>query len=265
MSNLISVSSTPRNRLLAEVLAKTGLVERSGQGIDKIFYQSIAEAKGTPDYSYSDDFQVELRLSAIVKDKAFALFIKQLQNERNKDEKLSVQEIMTLEGVREGKTRASLDKKVVDGLITDGLIEKIGKTSSQKLSLSRMYYSFTNKEADYTRKIPIDENYIILKINQHLQQWEKAKIGKFVDLFKGQLTREQVKNIIYRLADIGYLEYSGNSSGREYFLGKKAVENGKLIQRAIEIGFEQMIKSGELKTEDTKKTQKRHRKDTETN
>lgn len=37
IDNLLRVQSTPRNRLLADVLAKTGIVERSGQGIDKIF------------------------------------------------------------------------------------------------------------------------------------------------------------------------------------------------------------------------------------
>src|SRR5699024_6179059 len=135
-----------------------------------IFYQSISEAKGKPDYSYSDDFQVELRLSAIVRDKAFALFIKQLQKERNHEEKLSVQEIVTLEEVRKGKSKKELDKKVVEKLLSEQLIEKVGKTSSQKLILSKVYYSFTNKEADYTRKMPIDEDYIMMKISQHLKK-----------------------------------------------------------------------------------------------
>ena len=67
LENLLTVNSTPRNRLLSEVLSKTGVVERSGQGIDKIYYQSLSEAKQEPDYSNSDDFQVELRLSGSLK------------------------------------------------------------------------------------------------------------------------------------------------------------------------------------------------------
>lgn len=248
LKNLLTVSSTPRNRLLAEVLAKTGIVERSGQGVDKIFYQSIAEAKGIPDYSHSDDFQVELRLSAIVKDKAFALFIKQLQKDRKDKEKLSVKEILTLEAVREGKDKSELDKTIVDKLILEGLLEKYGKTSSQKFCLSKAYYSFINKEADYTKHIPIDEGYVIMKINQYLSVWKTAKMGKFVELFDGQLTREQVKYLISKLTapPSGFLEFSGSGSGREYFISKKAVTGGKVIERAIQLGLEEMKKSGEL-------------------
>lgn len=37
IENILTVSSTPRSRLMTEILEKTGLVERSGQGVDKIF------------------------------------------------------------------------------------------------------------------------------------------------------------------------------------------------------------------------------------
>lgn len=246
-------------------MAKTGIVERSGQGVDKIFYQSIAEAKGSPDYSHSDDFQVELRLSAIVKDKAFALFIKQLQKDRQYDKKLSVKEILVLEAVRECKPKSELDKTVLEKLITEGLLEKQGKTSNQTISLSRAYYAFTNKEVDYTKNAPVDEGYVMMKINQYLAAWRKAKMGKFVELFNGHLTRDQVKNLIYKLSDpqTGYLEFTGTGSGREYFVSKKAVSGGKLIQRAIEIGLEEMKKSGELKIEPTKKPQDFHKTERE--
>lgn len=45
IDNLLRVQSTPRNRLLADVLAKTGIVERSGQGVDKIFKYTLSEGK----------------------------------------------------------------------------------------------------------------------------------------------------------------------------------------------------------------------------
>ena len=73
--NLLRVQSTPRNRLLADVLSKTGVVERSGQGVDKIFRNMLSEGKEKPDYSHSDEFRVELHLSSVVKDLAFAQFI----------------------------------------------------------------------------------------------------------------------------------------------------------------------------------------------
>ena len=50
LENIITVNSTPRNRRLAEVLEKTGIVERAGQGIDKIFssvYQRLNQLRIT--------------------------------------------------------------------------------------------------------------------------------------------------------------------------------------------------------------------------
>lgn len=244
LNNLLTVSSTPRNRLLADVLARTGVVERSGQGIDKIFFQSIAEAKGKPDFSCSDDFQVELRLSSVVRDKAFALFINKLQKERRGKDKLGVLEILTLDAVREGVDKDKLDKSIVEKLLREDLLEKVGKTLNQRLRLSIDYFS--NQEANYTNDTPVDDAYIYMKINQLLTQFGKAKIGKFVDLFAGKLTREQVKTVIYNLTKDKILEHKGKGAAREYFLGKAAINSGKMLQRAMKLGLEEMRKRGEL-------------------
>ena len=42
IDNLLTTPSMPRNRLLADILAKTGIVERSGQGMDKIFLNTAS-------------------------------------------------------------------------------------------------------------------------------------------------------------------------------------------------------------------------------
>ena len=67
LDNILTAPSTPRNRLLSDVLSKTGIVERSGQGVDKIFYHTLSEGKQAPDYSHSDAFKVELVLSSAIK------------------------------------------------------------------------------------------------------------------------------------------------------------------------------------------------------
>ena len=40
--NILSVNSMPRSRRISEVLQKTGLVEKSGQGVDRMFAISIS-------------------------------------------------------------------------------------------------------------------------------------------------------------------------------------------------------------------------------
>ena len=39
MNNILTVNSVPHSKLMSEILQKTGLVERSGQGVDKMFLQ----------------------------------------------------------------------------------------------------------------------------------------------------------------------------------------------------------------------------------
>lgn len=111
LENLLTVPSTPRNRLLSDVLSKTGIVERSGQGIDKIFLYTLAEGKPEPNYSYSDDFFVTAILYATIKDLGFAMFVQSIQNELADDEKLSVFEVLALCKVRDGEHK-NIDKEI---------------------------------------------------------------------------------------------------------------------------------------------------------
>lgn len=76
LENLLTVNSTPRSRLLADILLKTGLVERSGQGVDKLFLYSLMESKPVPDYSSTSMLQVELKISADIQDPSFLIFTK---------------------------------------------------------------------------------------------------------------------------------------------------------------------------------------------
>ena len=78
-SNVLTVNSTPRSKRLAEVLQKTGLVEKSGQGVDKMFTNCIMEAKWLPDYGATDDYQVSLRFRAEIRDVPFLIYIRQEQ------------------------------------------------------------------------------------------------------------------------------------------------------------------------------------------
>ena len=45
LDNLLTINSSPRSRLLTEVVEKTGLIERSGQGVDIMFRNCLMEGK----------------------------------------------------------------------------------------------------------------------------------------------------------------------------------------------------------------------------
>ncbi len=61
----------PRNRRIAETFSRCGLVERSGQGANLMFEESIRHNKAVPDFSETDDYQVCITLSGEVRDPNF--------------------------------------------------------------------------------------------------------------------------------------------------------------------------------------------------
>ncbi len=119
--NLLTTASVPRAKLLCEVLQKTGLIERSGQGVDKVYYNCLVEGKALPDYSSSDAYQVCLRLYAEIEDPAFHLFVKNEQKKRDEGNKLSVFHLLALYDVKRGMAERVNDE-ILEQLMKDNLV-----------------------------------------------------------------------------------------------------------------------------------------------
>jgi ATP-dependent DNA helicase RecG len=240
LANLLTVPSTPRNRLLADVLSKTGVVERSGQGVDKIFYDTLSEGKAEPDYSNSDDFKVELNISAALKDRGFALFIESVQQTLSNEMKLSVFEILTLTKIRDGVHSSLLDKKVVTSLLERKLIEQIGRTRGTSYILSRSYYDFTGDSTEYFRRTGWSESQMFALIRPYLEQNGSAKLGDFEKLLDGHLTRRQIRVYVQKMMESGVLTSTGERAGMRYQLSASYVERENVYDEALKIGLEEL-------------------------
>ena len=245
IENLLRVQSTPRNRLLADVLAKTGIVERSGQGVDKIYKNTLSEGKDEPDYSHSDPFRVELHLSAVIKDKAFAMFLDSEQRELAEEDRLSVFEVMALNRIREGKSN-EVDKEMIKDLLERGLIEKRGKTSGTYYILSKSYYEFCGKEGEYSKKDDWGIEQVLSVIMPHMAKFKSAKMKDFVSLLDGHLTRRQVRLVITQLVEGHYLEKEGEGASTAYIISDEFIRNSAIMARAYDLGIEEMKKRGEI-------------------
>lgn len=237
LANLLTVPSTPRNRLLADVLSKTGIVERSGQGVDKIFYDTLSEGKQAPDYSNSDDFKVELTLRAAMRDPGFALFVKAVQQDLPDERKLSVFEILTLAKIRDGKKPAELDRRTIEKLFTRKLIEKRGRTKGQTYVLCRSYYEFTGNTADYSMKSDWDFEQVLALVAPYLLKYKTAKMGDFVKLLEGHMTRRQVRLYVQKFIEHNILIPNGIGSGTRYVLSEEYQQRKELLEKALAIGL----------------------------
>ncbi|QEC78609.1 ATP-binding protein [Mucilaginibacter ginsenosidivorax] len=231
LENMLSINSTPRSRLMADILLKTGLVERSGQGIDKIFYLTISQGKPEPDYSHSDYFQVSLILNGSVDDKTFNVFIKQANESLGGDEKLTVNEVIALNRVRQGLLTGT-HQDVIKRLESLRLVERVGSGSSQRYVLGELYQGLLNvplKIGSYA----VNELRTVVKLFERVNS---VKMGLFVDAFSGSLNREQVKFLIEKLVEDDILIKKGKGSATAYQLAEQFSESPRLAVRNVE-GF----------------------------
>lgn len=221
LENLLTVPSTPRNRLLADVLSKTGVVERSGQGIDKIFLYTLSEGKPAPDFSLSDAFTVTGVLYANVKDKAFATFLQNAQQELPDDNKLNVFDVMVLCEVRDGEKHPS-DKDVAKKLEQLGLLEKHGKTNAQYYILPRVYHELAGNTALYSLMTDWDVQQVWAVLCPFLQKYGKAKKADIVKLCSNHLSDKQLRRFLDQLKTKGWLKTQGERRQTVYCLGDAA-------------------------------------------
>lgn len=238
--NIITVPSTPRNRLLADVLSKTGVVERSGQGVDKIYYDTLSEGKEEPDYSNSDDFKVELTISGAMHDRGFALFIESVQKDLPDAEKLSVFDIYTLSKIRDGVSANSLDRKIVAGLLNRKLVEKRGRTRRTVFILCRDYYEFTGNVAEYSRLGDWDIDQMLAIVEPHLVKYKEARMGDFVKLLEGHLSRRQIRSYVTKLVEQKVFMTSGSGAGTHYSLSDEYKNDSKVLGEALKLGMDEI-------------------------
>ena len=198
-----------------------------------------------PDYSKSDDYQVYLIIPAKIQDKAFTLFIRDYQDNTGTDQKLSVFEIVVLEKVRLSEVILADEREYLRSLENKGLIEKRGKTKGARYVLSKLYYEFTDQKGKYSKLVDLDEDIFLFNIVQHLENFEKAKMKDFIQLFEGRLTPKQVRYRVEKLVSEETLE----KDGIHYNVGKNFKNKLKFLSKAMKLGIEKMKESGEISDE----------------
>ena len=245
LDNLLTVASTPRNRLLADVLSKTGIVERSGQGMDKIFLYTLSEGKPKPDYTQSDNFSVTVILSGSVKDTGFAMYVQSIQQELPDDGKLSVFDVLALCEVRDGAKRPK-DRAATEKLVRLGYLEKHGKTNAVYYILPRRYYEMTGNLAEYSNVTDWDAEQVLAVLAPYLLKYGKAKKAEIMRIVGEHLSEKQLRKYIDALLDDGMLCKEGERGNTTYYIGDNYIKQANILDEALKIGLSQMQKDGKI-------------------
>ena len=134
--NIITHPSVPRNKLIADTLHNLRYVQRTGQGVDIIFRETISMGKPYPQYHPFSD-AIKLTINSATEDLEFVKFI--VQEQETHQQLLPLAELMIMRYLSEHKriklssaqklTQCNTDdtKKSLNNLARLGLIETIGK------------------------------------------------------------------------------------------------------------------------------------------
>jgi ATP-dependent DNA helicase RecG len=201
---------SPRNRLIADVLAKCGLVERSGQGMNLMYELSIKESKPTPDFTGTDQYQVTLTLNGEVQDPRFLQFLEKVGRETL--ELFSTADFLLLDYVHKGKRVPESLKARVQALVDKGVIERFGRGRGVKYILSRKFYQSVNQKGAYTRKKGLDRETNKALLLKHIEE-NREDGSRLKDLMQvlPALSRRQVQGLVADLQSEGKIHKTGST------------------------------------------------------
>ncbi len=188
----------PRNRRIADALGRCGLVERAGQGANRIFEACIKEGKSLPDFSNTDAYQVSLTLHGQVRDPRFVRFIERVIHETQVS--FSTHDLLVLDLVhRESEVPPELHGRL-PRLVDRGVLERIGRGRGTRYLLSRRFYAALGQRGKHTRRRGLDHEENKALLVQHLRSCRDsgAPISELEQVLPSR-SREQIKRLLSEL------------------------------------------------------------------
>lgn len=204
-NNILTINSTPRSKLMSEILQKTGLVERSGQGVDKMFYHCILEGKALPDFGGTDPYQVSLTFKAPILDEGFVRFIRHEQNKREDNKKLNVFELLMLYKVCM-RDFENMDSAIAERLSAEGLLIKedgyYRLSDDYKSSFSEKLKGFNLKHLQMVAEC--------FKSNTYINR------STLSETLGEELSDRQIRFLITKMEKAGFIERKGGGKYVQY-------------------------------------------------
>lgn len=156
----------PRNRRLAEALAKCGLIERSGQGMNLMFEQAIRQGKPLPRFEGAFAHEVRLVLDGSIKSPAFVRFMERLGEETLRS--FSTYDFLALDYLHREQPLPEHLRSRLPELVNAGAVEFVGRGRGVRHMLSRRLYAALGAKGEYTRKRGLDHETNKALLEKHL-------------------------------------------------------------------------------------------------
>jgi ATP-dependent DNA helicase RecG len=202
LDNLLVAAPHPRSPLLADAFKRTGLVERTGRGITRMFAEQVRVGRPAPDYGRSTDQQVVAVLPGGPANLSLTRWV--LEQERQGDRPLTVSELQVLsELVRERRattaelahvlqrTEAETRNDLVR-MVERGWVEARGEGKGRTWHLPAAVYRALEASAGYVRVRgfePIQQEQMVLVYVEAHHRITRAEATELCAIAPAQASR----------------------------------------------------------------------------
>ena len=204
---------SPRNRRIAETFARCGLVERSGQGADRIVEECVRGGKPLPDYSRSDPHQVWITLNGEIRDENFLKFLERVG--QGILDTLDPHDFLILGLIASGKRLPAELQPHVPRLLELGILDRTGH--GKPILAKRLYPSATGASAKAIERESVRErNWRALK--DHIAMHAGCSLHEIMAAFP-ELTRNRIQAYLKQLRSDELIHPSGTTKSARWFPG----------------------------------------------
>lgn len=224
LDNLLVADPRSRNPLLADIIKRIGLAERTGRGIDRIFEGMLRYGRTAPDYSMSSAYTVAVRMSAANADAEFLRMI--VQREEQIGTAMPIDSLIILSRLRNERRLRTTDlarsvqkpETVVRGtlekLVEAGVVEAHSTGKGRTYTLSVKVYQGAGEKAAYVRQAgfePIQQEQMVLNfIDTH----GSIKRADVIELC--HISPDQAYKLLTKLKKKDLIKQAGERKGAIY-------------------------------------------------
>lgn len=225
LDNLLVVSPTPRNRLLADAFKRIGLVERSGRGVDTIYEGQLRYGRPIPDYSQSTNENVQVILNGGPANLSLSAWIM----ERDTDgRRVTVDDMLIINTIeRERRLDApsaarliqrseATAKALLERLVERGVLEARRQGKTRAYALSPESYRAIGQATAYTRSAGFDDIRQTNMVLQHTASHGRITRSEAAELCG--IDSLEARSLLIRLAKDGQLKLEGEKRGAYYII-----------------------------------------------
>jgi len=213
----------PRNRRIAEALARCGLVERAGQGFDLMYGECIRHSKPLPDFTRTDVHFVWLTLHGTVQDPAFLRFLELVGREAQLT--FDLEDLLVLDLVnREQRIHPDLMRRV-PVLLEHGVIERVGRGRGTRYLLSRRFHRSLGRTGAYTRRRGLDRDTNKALLLKHVEGAAATgtALAELQEVLPA-LSKNQIQTLLRELKQDGKIFVQGVTRAARWFPAPKRNE-----------------------------------------